>query len=1121
MQEYSPEFYESLERRVELRLKARVVAEWEVNSYYDYSFSISETVDEDLFSSEDILKPRRPKSGLPKLYSGAGKITSPEQPIRYRVASEDSRYKYYSSREVSDENSNINFEAQVLYGKKASMNRLVVGFESAYSSPEFVLISFMYQEGIWSDPLFFSPDQNGQVVINRSSRRWSQDDIIPNEYIGIYGVKVEVLKLDGPNKRLDLIQISSRLVFDFSDRVISASVSKSREETSLATPLGRSQSSTANIRISNDDRFFNPEDESSVLYGLIDKNVRFDIWFGLNTFEIFDREEEPNFEYIKQITMFSDEWSFDSDSTISVGGRDRSKFFQEEMIENSFYTDKTAQEIIRDIVERSGVVDWDIRYTQEDGEIRVPFVFFKDNKTVWESLEALAIAEQAAFYFDENDIFVWESRDYLWSDETPDIQIRSQPENGLLANLVNFSFDYELGANKIDVSWTPTGLAQSRGEIVNNVLWEQQDPVVLGATILQDDITINDKFFLIDSRDEPFFPKEGIVNVNGEYISYKKYEDDAPGVDQEDYENPVSPLKIEERGLFNSTIEEHLARPSSSEWSFYTLDYSESPSRKEGNNLLARHFIRGSKLNIIMPEQNFRRVSHYEGGAVDDSYAVYGCQLRFPLTVTAEQLPDYEGDGAAGLFIHKTGDTTGYYFEIITSPFAFRSEISEREARIWKFDENGNPEIVLGYVPEITDLLSEEDFFRVAGSNIVIAPGQNYELTVVVNPIPLFAYLEEELRTKSFIREWKERSPDNQQANQEHLDAFFAFIEQWEQFVPETVEEWEEHNQTLQDFFDEWENSTPDPNQAFEDYTAELDDFLAASDDRIQESLGKDFSEMRFYVDGQQVLSLIDSDFQEGNWGVFSRSKTSVEFEYVYAIDRRGVVTDIPSSALKIRDYIRGGFRSDALSSFLTQYNQLRSDVIIEDFGPWVQEMKEFDVDHEISPSISSNLFLSAEADVEKVYHYRDQFSSRFGIVNKTRAFIVVVGTDPRTGSSMKMFTYGVPVVQRESNRYMEEDRRSIWRRGVEEISIESMFIQSEDQAKRIAEWAALRWGTPSDTITVSTIVNPAAQPGDLVALDIPEENISRETHLYFINSIESSVGSTTEMTMALRRAYF
>lgn len=1122
MQEHSPEFYDATEKSVELRLSSKVVAEWEVNSYYDYGLSISDSVDEKLFPSNDILKPRRPGSGSPKLYSGSGKITSSGTTPRYRIASENSRYKYYSTKDVSLESKELSFFAEVTYEKKAFMNKLVLGFENSYAHPEFVLVSFMYEPGEWSFAGNFVPDSYGIVSINRTGKRWEQEDIISDEYIGIYGIKVEVERLNVPGKRLDLIQISPRLVFDFSDRVITAKVSKSREQNSLANPIGRSQASTCSITLANDDRFFNPEDDNSLLYDILDKNVRFDVWFGLNTSQIIDVDQELDFEYIKQITMFSDDWNVSGESTVSVDGRDRSKFLQEEMIENSFYSNNTAREVVIDIVERSEVLNYEVNYVDSDDNIRIPFVFFKDDRTVWESLEELAIAEQSVFYFDENDVFVWESRDFIWSDEGVDYRLRSQSDDGLLANIVSFSPEYEIGANKIDVKWSPSELASAGGETINNILWEQQDSVVLGATILQDDILLNSEFFLIDSEDELFFPRSGIVNVNGEYLSYEKYEEGAgPEMNQDIYEKNLSALKIVERGMFNSSPDEHLARPPSSIWSFYTLDSSSTPTRKNGNSPESRHFVKDSKLSIIMPRENYRRVSHYQGGAVDDSYGVYGCQLRFPLTVTGEELPDYEGDGAAGIFINKKDNVSGYYFEIITTPFAFRSEISEREARIWKFDEEGNPKIILGYVPEVTQILTEEDFFGIAGTNIVIAPGEKYELSVYVSPIPLFAYTQEELRTKAFISDWEARPPDTQQDYQDHLDLFFDFVSQWEAFVPESLEDYEEHNQALQDFFDEWEASVPDPEEAYLDYLQELEDFLSGSQDRINSNIGKNFSEMRFFVNGQQVLSYIDSEFEEGNWGVFARSKTSVEFEYVYAIDRRGVVTDIPSSASKIRDYIKGGFKSDTLSSFLTQYNQLRSDVIIEDFGPWIQEVREFDVDHEISPSISSNLFISAEGDVGKVYHYRDQFSSKFAIVNKTRSFIVVVGTDPRSGTSLKMFTYGVPVIQREENVYKKEDKKSIWRRGVEEVSIASMFIQTEAQAERIGDWAAERWGRAFDFISTSVIVNPALQPGDLVSLSIPEENFLPETHLYYINSIDATVGTSNDMTLRLKRAYF
>lgn len=1019
MQTVNQKFIDAIEKNVDISVFGRVEAEWEINSYYDYEFTIDDSVDDVLFPADFVTRPRRPRAGLPKLVArqsngASGRVTDEENPLRFRTASTDSEYKYYSSEATADSTGAIAFSAQIDYPEKVNVNRLVVGFENAYSQPQFVRVFFQYNENDgYQDIGSYTPNGHGLVNIHYYNGQWTDQDVFPDSFEQPIGVRIEVEQMQNPFSKVDLIQISPRLAFDFTDRTVFASVDSSRGERSIANPLGIAQSSSFKADFSNEDRFFSPENPDSPVFRLIDRNVRVDFWTLLDVRERVARPVDPEFAELKQITAFVDSWSFSAESLVSIEARDRSKFLQERMIENSFYKDKEARFIVRDILERAEILNYDIRYADDDTAIVIPYVFFDDSESVWRCLQELAVAEQASFYFDENDVFVWESRDYIWGKDSEQIEVRSQRDEDKFANLIEFDFDYTVGVNKATVEWANTDKPRSGGEPVNNVLWELNEDTVLGATPLLSDIDSESETFFVSEDDARFFPDEGIVSIDAEYLSYEKGELDG---DKRE-------MKIVERGKFLSSPRDHNLRPEPSGWEFYT--YSHTNVVFPGMSPQGRYFVKDSLATIVKPETVFRSVSHFETGSETDSYSVYGCRIKFPLRNLEDEIPNYEGDGAGGLYIHRTAKNTGYYFEVITTPFAFRSEISQREARIWKFDSNGQIEVLRGFYPDIETIETAEDYIKYAGADIVVSPGLDYDLTVHIRP-------------GTFLIDGQEVSSN----------------------------------------------------------------------------------EIRFLVNGQTVLSLIDDEFVAGKWGVFARSKTVAEFEYAFAIDEKSTENDLPTYIQKTRNFVSGGFKSNILSEFLNQDLQKSNDIILEDFGPWVQEVREFDIDHELFPAITTDLFISRGDEVGKVYRDRDQFSTRFALANRSRRFSVISGSDPFTGTSSKVFIYGIPVIRKEVNAYKVSDQKSIWRRGTEELSIESDFVQTEEHAKRIGDWLVSRWGKSSDFISVTIMMNPAIQIGDIVALSIPEESIFPETHQYFVAEKSLSVGSTTSMELELARIY-
>jgi hypothetical protein len=363
------------------------------------------------------------------------------------------------------------------------------------------------------------------------------------------------------------------------------------------------------------------------------------------------------------------------------------------------------------------------------------------------------------------------------------------------------------------------------------------------------------------------------------------------------------------------------------------------------------------------------------------------------------------------MFIQSDGQDSGYYFEVLLSEYAYLDQQVKREVRVWKFDESGNREILVGYYPADLTSFSEEELLQITGADTVIIPEKSYKLTI------------------------------------SRTDLGFLFI-----------------------------------------------------------------------VNGKNVLWLEDETIKNGKWGVFTRANTVAEFEYVYAIDRGSDSTALSEAQIAIRDQLTGGYNDNTLDYFLSQNSGIVQDFRFDDFGSWVRAAKELDVVHDIFPSITSRLFVANSTSVYTIYNNHTQFSSEFAIANRKREYAVVSGDDQNINASMVLAVYGVPIKQDEPSDVKRLNERSIWRRGEEEIIVDSTFIQSEEHAERISDWIVERWSSPIKIVAVESIVDPRIQLGDVASIDFSDLNFSPEANRFHVIDVSTSVGASMSMSVTLRK---
>jgi hypothetical protein len=974
----------TLENSVSLNIYSKVVTEWELNAHFVPTVTGPASIDDKSFPLTSVVEPHRTeRAGLPKFIVNRARVTAENTWPKYRVPSERSTYKMFHSKSVGNAN------VSVTYTQLAPCNRILVVFENSFIFAPNVTISITTDGTNWTSLGAFTPDSNGRADIYRQvNGTWTTTPSVTPNYVDIRGVRINMAT------PVSLIQISPRYQVDQTDRVINASTSRRREDFEFTHPVGRSVASSASVEFSNHDRYF----DNAPVNNMMDRNVR------LYISDVVVRSDAVH-EEVPQGQFFVDEWQLQGDGTATAQATDRGKFLQEVITDRSFYENRTAEFVVRDLIERSGIANYEIRYAPEDENRRMPYIFFDNKETYWDALSSIATAEQANFYFDEQGKFIWESRDYAWTKTASDLVLTNESIGAMLPNVVGFEPQFNVFAEKASVRYAPIAPAEVSGVRVNNVLWEESDTFALTSSPLTSNITLSSTWLTIKLDDWQVFADEGVVNVAGEFIRYKK-----------STLNPGT-LSIRERGLYGSTIKAHNRNPIDNFWSGYSMRrWSGSYEKRNGNTIYGSSLVRDSYVQLTSPGTSLTGESswstmQYNGGGIGDSYMMYGTEVEFPVSYRNDGTPYYKGQGIAGIYIHGNGAGDGYYFELLTTQFAIESQTRKAELRAWRRS---------GYN---TYWMNSEagDLSPPNGRQLTILPGRKYRIEVsqIVNP----------------------------------------------------------------------------------------------ENERI----------FTFFVNGVPTLTFKDESSggtkrTAGYWGVFTRGITTARFDNVWAATVPNI-QNLDSFNEVFRNLTDGGFNSGALPALWNNYNIRNSTFVFEDFGPWVYEGREFDVNHEVFPAYSADLWLSYPQDTYSTVLDRDPFGSRFNLFSKSRGTVIVVGDDDtRGGQNNSMFIYGLPLIVQDEKRLEKASSLAAGKQTKEEIEIDSIWTQTKERAQRIIDWLSERWASAPDVVDVDLVVYPPLQLGDVVTVNMPDEGRTTATHKYHVVGIEKQVGADPSMMVTLRR---
>ena len=512
----------------------QLIAEWNQNRYagiqtVDSTPTEYDEGDPEYYPIESIAEPLRPSTkGIVKARASVEGIVSEytDRPggKRYYLAGLDDVYKYWSSPVASTLIGGVNgfsktVRPYIIYNTACWTNKLYFLFETSAAWPVDYDIDITVDGTNWTTVSGdIIPDSDGRVVIYRQANGTWGTTVYRNNPLLIKGIRLKINTISALGKYLELIEMSARLEQDLTATLMTSTSSFTMGTTSFVTPLGAASSNTASIQLSNVDGRYNNTNDSSLFYGIIDKNVKMTYSVGYDTTPVGG----SGLVYVREYTMFVDNWAGQGEEVATVSLKDASKFLQEIKLPKMYFENMTLGRIVWQLCDIVGFTDYFYDKVDDDKATVVPHFWTDGEKTLWEIFSNLASTTQSAIYFDEFGILQILTRDKAYNLGNPIAWQLDGVQNGTkVPDIVDVTQAYDFEANNVTVRYAKTDISETKGRTpVMDIVWQPEGDVVLRSSQLRESMTATQDFIRMTGSEAAVWPYSGIIECEGELIRY-------------------------------------------------------------------------------------------------------------------------------------------------------------------------------------------------------------------------------------------------------------------------------------------------------------------------------------------------------------------------------------------------------------------------------------------------------------------------------------------------------------------------------------------------------------------------------------------------------------------------
>lgn len=416
---------------------------------------------------------------------------------------------------------------------------------------------------------------------------------IYREFVWVKGIRLVVKSMTKANVPLELIELSPRLVVDFSSKLVSFQVTKALSDVSnTALPVGQLLASNGSITIFDDDNSFNENNiwnratsTGSIIAEYLQKNIKFTYYDVIDGVEVTNENNiisTVNY-YVPVKTLYSEGMPQVSSigTNISISLRDFYFYFESMPAPQLLMTEVSLSQAIATMLDHIGFSNYVFKRLQNESDPVIPFFFVGPDQNVAEVLSQLAMSTQSAMFFDEYNNFVVMTKNYMLDDtgERPvdyilygsqdpiEVGVVENLHTPPLTNIIDISSQDQKVYNAGQINYTTRYIQRSYGSIRQSslvdqekiwiykpvLLWEvsgtevtkslnaeKQQKYVLGAMPLKSDLnnsapTVSNRQItnnVIDFGENIYYITrfQGYFYANGEIIRYDAVEFNITGV---------------------------------------------------------------------------------------------------------------------------------------------------------------------------------------------------------------------------------------------------------------------------------------------------------------------------------------------------------------------------------------------------------------------------------------------------------------------------------------------------------------------------------------------------------------------------------------------------------------
>ncbi len=553
-------------------------------------------------------------------------IGMPTKPRLY-YPGPDATYKYW----VGPKNENISIDVAYFDNQETPevklipSNKIIARFETNHDTPTAWTIT-----GTKSDDTTISVSgndsdlQNGQATIYYNGSSWSKT--APSSYSGTQYFKKISLTATNSNtgKFLGVIELSPRWVIDISSDIQSFDIDKQTtiDEDSIL-PVGSMSSNLLSINITKFNETeniiveYNRDEaiDSSKMY--MDKNSIIEPYVIVN-----DGTSDVK---IPQGKYYVVDWAVSQFGEASVRALDSSKILQDTISPLLLIEDTPVTAIIRRILDSIGFSNYNINIIDNDTSIpTIRYFWTKDGETVWESLQALCRDSQINMFVDNNDVLQIYTRDAIYDDSRSqdwiftNENISSGGVVSYIPNIVRLNKKEKVAGNSVKILWSAPGVS---GYVANNAapVWISSDDALAAGTLSENLTSTQSDFISLNMQsvdqinDEDLIVPDfsGYLLINTEVIEYE-------GIEFSYYKQS------------DSTVQNVVVKEASDFWKHYNLAITDAQN-----------------INTFKPTGKYKIKSRGALGTTPREHKVissFGVPTYGPIDLTAPGDPEYKGN---------------------------------------------------------------------------------------------------------------------------------------------------------------------------------------------------------------------------------------------------------------------------------------------------------------------------------------------------------------------------------------------------------------------------------------------------------------------------------------------